>query len=310
MTTTATTTFDPEKPSDNIFGNHANQRFDLILADPPWRYRNKHPRFNPKYQTMTIKEIKEMPIAESLAAKNAILFLWATSPLLPEALAVIDAWGFTYKTCFLQWIKTTKKPPQSRRPRIGGGYYTRSCCEFLLMGVRGKVKPSVWVFDHSTPSVLFAPLRGHSRKPLEVYDIIAKLFGSERSRIELFARGAQASGWSAWGNQLQDSPSATTTTTTTTTATVSVSVDVDVDVRDEFLVVVMQKGESSIGSTCNEDEHEHEHEFLVIIQPRKTRKRRRREEEEEEEGGRGGRAMIKNDDNDDDRIETKRPRHG
>ena len=52
-----------------------------------------------------------MPTAEIAAldvqgrtAPDAVLFCWATCPMLPAALEVVRAWGFTYKTHFV-WHK-------------------------------------------------------------------------------------------------------------------------------------------------------------------------------------------------------------
>lgn len=105
-------------------------RFPTIYADPPWEYRNAASRAaaTNHYSTLSLKEICALPVSE-LADKNAHLHLWATTPLLHEALAVIRAWGFHYKSCFV-WVKD----------KLGMGNYWRVSHEPLLLGVRGKLR--------------------------------------------------------------------------------------------------------------------------------------------------------------------------
>ena len=175
------------------------KKYNIIYADPPWSYRDKrdkHPRFrggaSAHYPTMSIQDIKNLPV-EDLADKNAILFLWATFPNLQEALDVIKAWGFTYKTLGFSWIKTNKN---NGKPFFGIGYYTRSNCEVCLIGVKGK-PPKV---SNSVSSVVIAPREQHSKKPDIVRDKIVELCG-DLPRIELFARQSTP-GWDVWGNEV------------------------------------------------------------------------------------------------------------
>lgn len=177
-----------------------NKKYQIIYADPPWNYkdkRDKHPRLcggaSAHYNTMTIEDIKGLPVA-TIADENCMLFLWATFPNLQEALDVIKAWGFKYKTLGFSWIKTNKK---DGNPFFGIGYYTKSNCEICLIGVKGKpIKISNYV-----SSVLIAPREEHSKKPDIVHAKIVEFCG-DIPRIELFAR-QRASGWDAWGNEVE-----------------------------------------------------------------------------------------------------------
>lgn len=175
------------------------KKYNIIYADPPWSYRDKrdkHPRLcggaSAHYPTMSIQDIKNLPVKD-LADENAILFLWATFPNLQEALDVIKAWGFTYKTLGFSWIKTNKN---NGKPFFGIGYYTKSNCEVCLIGVKGK-PPKV---SNSVSSVVIAPREQHSKKPDVVRDKIVELCG-DLPRIELFARQSTP-GWDVWGNEV------------------------------------------------------------------------------------------------------------
>jgi len=161
-------------------------KFDIIYADPPWEYRVKHRRGSPEkhYPTMTLDQICNIEIP---ASENAVLFLWGTNPLLEEALKVMDAWGFKYKSNMV-WVKD----------KFGTGFYFRGQHELLLVGVKGDVHPPTE--SNRFPSVLQAPVKEHSEKPTEVYDIIEKMYPNA-TYLELFAR-KQRLGWQAWGNEV------------------------------------------------------------------------------------------------------------
>jgi N6-adenosine-specific RNA methylase IME4 len=122
-----------------------------------------------------------------------MLFLWATFPKLQEALDVIKAWGFKYKTLGFSWIKTN---PKSGTPFFGIGYYTKSNCEVCLIAVKGKPLR----VSNSVSSVLIEPRGRHSKKPDITRDKIIQLCG-DVPRIELFARDTH-DGWDCWGNEV------------------------------------------------------------------------------------------------------------
>ena len=141
---------------------------------------------------MSVDQIKKLPINE-IADQDCILFMWATFPKLQEALDVIKAWGFTYKTNAFTWVKKNKK---SDSFFWGMGRWTRSNAEVCLLAVKGNPKR----IDMGIRSVIMSPIEGHSKKPDIVRDKIVKLIG-DLPRIELFARN-KIDGWDSWGNEI------------------------------------------------------------------------------------------------------------
>src|SRR6185295_5082534 len=176
-------------------------RFATILADPPWQFTNKTGKVAPehkrlaRYATLTMPEIKELPIAR-IATDTAHLYLWCPNALLPEGLAVMQAWGFTYKSN-LVWHKVRKDGGPDGR---GVGFYFRNVTELILFGVRGK-KARTLAPGRRQVNFLATRKREHSRKPDEQYEIIESC--SAGPRLELFARGRRE-GWASWGNQAND----------------------------------------------------------------------------------------------------------
>jgi len=163
------------------------KEYDVIYADPPWRYRfpvSKSRRIENQYNTMSLKDICNLHIP---AKENALLYLWATAPKLQEALTVMEAWGFDYRTCAV-WDKLV----------IGMGYWFRSQHELLLVGVKGKFSPPS---PSERVSSIFHQKRGkHSVKPEEIQNLISKWYPIQL-KIELFAR-KKSEGWDAWGDEL------------------------------------------------------------------------------------------------------------
>lgn len=169
--------------------------YDVIYADPPWRYGFSKVRrwgIEVHYETATAAEIAALPVKE-LAAATAVLFLWSPSPKLAEAIGVMAAWGFDYKTSMI-WDKGG----------LGMGYWVRVNHELLLIGTRGK--PPVPEVPDRPCSVLRAKRRRHSQKPDELYEVIAGMCPDTR-KIELFARQRQE-GWTAWGEGLHGTDAA------------------------------------------------------------------------------------------------------
>lgn len=160
--------------------------FEVILADPPWRYDfTKVTRWgiDIHYPTLTVEEVSQLPVA-GVSARNSILFLWATSPKLPWGLEVMKNWGWEYKTSLI-WDKGG----------LGMGYWVRVNHEILLIGTRGK--PKVPEVPARPASILRSPRRRHSQKPSEVYEIVEAM-APEARRLELFARNCRK-GWIGWG---------------------------------------------------------------------------------------------------------------
>jgi len=164
-----------------------DKRYSVIYADPPWRYDysvSTARDIENQYPTMELSDIKKMQVP---ADNNCVLFLWATSPKLLEAMEVMSSWGFTYKTCMV-WDKE----------KIGMGYYFRQQHELLLIGTIGT--PSVPEPSVRPSSVLREKREGHSEKPKIMYEMIKAMY-PDSFRIELFARNTHE-GFDSWGNQV------------------------------------------------------------------------------------------------------------
>ena len=140
---------------------------------------------------MSIDELCALPV-ETLAEKDCLLFLWATFPQLPEALRLIRAWGFTFKTVAFVWLKLNKKSPTWF---YGLGYWTRGNAEICLLAKRGKPKRR----SAGVHQFIISPVEEHSKKPDVTRDKIIELAG-DLPRVELFAR-PQAPGWDVWGRE-------------------------------------------------------------------------------------------------------------
>ena len=165
--------------------------------DPPWQYEQKRlsGAAEHHYPTMSIETLCALPIAE-LAAEDSALFLWATFPQLPEALRLLKAWGFQYKTTAFVWLKLNKK---ARTWFYGLGFWTRGNAEICLLATRGHPKRQ----SAGIHQFIISPVRQHSRKPDEARDKIVALMG-DVPRVELFAR-QETPGWDVWGNEVESS---------------------------------------------------------------------------------------------------------
>lgn len=171
-----------------------SKKYAVIYADPPWSYRNKGTRAaaDRHYATMSIEEIKALPVAD-ISAEDCVLFLWATFPMLREALDTIEAWGFEYKTLAFCWVKRNRK---SDGWFWGLGNWTRSNPEICLLATKGHPQRVI----AAVHSVLDVPVGKHSAKPAEARERIVELIG-DVPRVELFAR-EEVPGWDAWGNEV------------------------------------------------------------------------------------------------------------
>lgn len=164
--------------------------YQVIYADPPWEYRNKRTGGSmnsgaaSKYPVMTLKELVELPVRK-IADPESVLFLWATVPLLQEGLALLNIWGYEYKTAVF-WRKIMS---------LGLGFWLRGQVEICLLGIRGDVKP----FRLQRANFIQSKALRHSEKPEEMRQII-EATGLE-PRIELFAR-KKVEGWDCWGNEV------------------------------------------------------------------------------------------------------------
>lgn len=177
------------------------KKYQIIYADPPWSYNSRRAKYIKNnsaetakhYSTLSLERIKKLPIL-NLISKNCILFLWATFPQLQEALDVISAWGFKYKTIGFCWIKTTK---DGSNPAFGVGAYTRSNAEICLLAIKGKRIRE----KNNISSIIISPREKHSKKPDIIRNKIIELCG-DIPRLELFAR-QKTEGWDIWGNEVK-----------------------------------------------------------------------------------------------------------
>lgn len=161
-------------------------KFATVVADPPWRYGNTSTRgaAEDHYPTMHVDDICGLDV-ESWVADDSHLYLWVTVPFLREGFAVLDAWGFTYKT-MLTWAK----------PQMGMGNYFRVSTEHVLFGVRGSLRTN----DRATTNWFIADRQRHSAKPESFFDLVEKC--SPGPYIEMFARRRRLNDeWSYWGNE-------------------------------------------------------------------------------------------------------------
>ncbi len=175
----------------------------VIISDPPWRYafsRSRSRRIENQYATLAVPEIMEarrvlVELTRSVRLWGevysdpppAILYLWATAPKLPEALAVMSSWDFEYKT-HLVWDKV----------RVGMGYWARGRHELVLVGTRGDASPPAPALR--LPSIVREKRGAHSVKPDWLHEHVEKAFPQAR-KIELFARRPRA-GWTVWGDEV------------------------------------------------------------------------------------------------------------
>ena len=166
----------------------------MIYADPPWRYQNWKGQgvAERHYPTMTLEDIKALPVSE-LAAEDCALFLWITMPMLHEAWGVMEAWGFRFVTAAFVWVKLSRK---SNTVFWGPGHWTRANAELCLLATRGHPKRQA----ANIHQFIISPIEAHSKKPDEAREKIVALMG-DLPRVELFARQTPPS-WDVWGNEV------------------------------------------------------------------------------------------------------------
>ena len=184
--------------TEPVFTPLPEGKFTCVLADPPWQYSadinrklddKKLGRSDKHFRCLPTESIRNLPV-KSVLAKDAFLFLWTTASFLPDALVVMERWGFAYRS-YAPWVKVLS----NGEPRMGLGGYWRNCSELILLGRRGKPK----VISHKVLGVIHAGVGRLAQKPAQIYDMIESL--CEGPRLELFARNSRP-GWSSWGNEL------------------------------------------------------------------------------------------------------------
>lgn len=179
-----------------MFEALGRKKYGVILADPPWRFTTYNEDISAKsaaahYDLLDLDAIKRMPVHD-LAAPDCALICWGTQAQSRDLHDVVEAWGFQPKSLGA-WLKLSKT---GNKLAFGTGYIYRSTVEFFLFATRGSPKSEV----KNIRNAIIAPVREHSRKPDEMYDVIDEMFPIEQ-KLELFARGSRQN-WDSWGNQV------------------------------------------------------------------------------------------------------------
>lgn len=189
------------------------KKYNIIYADPAWTFETRSKKGKEKspekhYKCMTKADIEALPVAD-WCEDDAVLLLWTTDTHLPQALELIEKWGFTYKTVGFTWVKLNKRwaekimynaPDKGWLKSLfcfGMGFYTRANPEMCLLATRGKPLKRM---SHSVRQLVVETIREHSRKPDRIRDDIVELFG-DLPRLEMFAR-TRAEGWDVFGNEV------------------------------------------------------------------------------------------------------------
>jgi len=162
--------------------------YNVILADPPWRYSGGttiNREIENQYTTMSIEDIKNLTIPKT---DNSVLLLWSTAPMLNNAFEVMLSWGFTYKTCAV-WDKE----------KMGMGYWFRIQHELILLGICGCFSPPNP--ENRIRSMFRGNTKKHSKKPEDLYIAIEKMFPGQKY-LELFSREKFNEKWEVWGNEI------------------------------------------------------------------------------------------------------------
>lgn len=164
--------------------------YNVIYADPPWRFepRSRDTGMDRSadnhYPTMTLNEIMALKVP---AADDCVLFLWATVPMLPDALQLMESWDFDYRSHQV-WDKQ----------HIGTGYWFRNRHELLLVGTRGDMPAPAPGQQYE--SLISIQATRHSEKPIAFREMIDELYPTA-SKLEMFARGDDVAGWDRWGSE-------------------------------------------------------------------------------------------------------------
>jgi N6-adenosine-specific RNA methylase IME4 len=170
--------------------------YRIIYADPPWKYvglngNDDHGHAEAHYDCLDDEQLKAYRpgngdrLVKDIADKNAVLFMWVTSPMFVRCVPIIEAWGFEYKSSFV-WDKVGHNM----------GHYNSVRHELLLICTKGSCKPDVPKLFDSVQSI---ERTKHSQKPHEFYEIIEGLYDHGR-KLELFSRNKR-DGWDMDGNE-------------------------------------------------------------------------------------------------------------
>ena len=189
-----------EKTTQSLLDYRADHPdgFGTLLVDPPWRFTNRTGKMAPehkrlaRYETLSLDELKSLPVGE-LAQDSSHLYLWTPNALLPDAIELMNAWGFTYKSNLI-WFKCRKDGGPDGR---GVGFYFRNVTEMVLFGIKGKLR--TLQPGRTQVNYISHRKREHSVKPPQLHKIASEC--SPGPHLELFARD-RIDGWHTWGHQV------------------------------------------------------------------------------------------------------------
>ncbi len=177
--------------------------YNIIYADPPWKFGSKMKAGRQQlgarahYNEMPTKEICELPIWQ-IADEDCVLLMWTTDAHIPDAIKVMNAWGFKYKTVAFIWLKKE----MSGKQVCYMGQWTMKNAEIVLLGTKGKMTQHLKSRKVRQLVEAKRNREKHSQKPQEIRDKIIEMFGNELPKVELFAR-QKVDGWDAWGNEVE-----------------------------------------------------------------------------------------------------------
>jgi len=181
------------------------KKYQIIYADPPWKFSNRmyssnkddhHRAITRAYDVMKTEEICGLPI-KKISDDDCALFMWVADAFIPDAIKIINAWGFRYKTIAFIWQKREKSGKQV----CFMGQWTMKNCELVLFATKGKMTQYLKSRKIRQLQEAIRERKQHSRKPQLIRDKIVEMFGN-LPRIELFAR-EKTEGWDVWGNEVE-----------------------------------------------------------------------------------------------------------
>lgn len=183
----------------------SKKKFDVIVADCPWPFHDSLKMSDVKrgaqaqYDTMTMQEIQQLPVAKACNKDGAVLCLWVPSSLLQQGLDTMKAWGFEHKQTYV-WVKTKKEQKDINNClAFGMGRLFRQTHELCLIGINN-TKAYKRLKNKSQRSVCLAPNLKHSAKPEDLQESLETMFPRTR-KLELFARRLRP-GWTCLGNEI------------------------------------------------------------------------------------------------------------
>lgn len=181
------------------------RKYQIIYADPPWKFGNRmyssnkndhHREITRAYPVMTTENLRELPIS-NICEENCVCFMWVADAFIPDAISIMDAWGFKYKTVAFVWLKKELSGKQT----CYMGQWTCKGMELVLLGTKGKMTQYLKSRKVRQIQEALRERTIHSRKPNLIRERIVEMFGN-LPRIELFAR-EKTPGWDVWGNEVE-----------------------------------------------------------------------------------------------------------